>query len=287
MFLFDFQIFHAAGHALLHGASPYTVPGFYSPLPLAVLFTPLALLPVWAAYALYLGLSAYLLWRVVDKPIWALLSFPVAFALFVGQVDLLLALSASVLGPFALPLLLAKPQIAFIAAPWLFKNADRKQLFHAIIITLLVSLFCFAIRPNWLVEWQSALSGGAYPDHPSNLYWLIPSESVRSVAALIISPLVLVAGLMLRERRDSWAVLHLLTPISNVYSAAALAEWIGPLEATVSWLVVFLWGGRIHAGFPLFIIGAVILFKHLPIDVDQKNKQPRSAFSAFYPRRHL
>jgi Glycosyltransferase family 87 len=62
----DFLIFRDAGTAVLHGHSPYVAPikalvaqndRFVYPAPMAVLFTPFALLPLAAAKLLYLGLS--------------------------------------------------------------------------------------------------------------------------------------------------------------------------------------------------------------------------------------
>ena len=92
MWLFDFRIFYLAGRALLTGNSPYQVDGFYSPLPLAVFFVPFALLPEFIAYVLYLALSICLILRIAKrKSLWVLVTFPVLFTLFVGQIDLLIA----------------------------------------------------------------------------------------------------------------------------------------------------------------------------------------------------
>jgi len=51
-----------------------------------MIFVPFALLPEAIAYILYVGICLYLLWRVMRfKSIWALLSFPVWFNLFVDR----------------------------------------------------------------------------------------------------------------------------------------------------------------------------------------------------------
>ena len=51
-----------------------------------MIFVPFALLPEAIAYILYVGICLYLLWQVMRfKSIWALLSFPVWFNLFVDR----------------------------------------------------------------------------------------------------------------------------------------------------------------------------------------------------------
>ncbi|NTW09681.1 MAG: hypothetical protein HGA28_08980, partial [Anaerolineaceae bacterium] len=89
MWRYDFHLFYLAGQAVLSGQSPYSIVDFYAPYPIALLFALVAWLPETVAYALYLAGSLFLLWKVLGKKaIWPLLSFPVFFNLFVGQVDL-------------------------------------------------------------------------------------------------------------------------------------------------------------------------------------------------------
>ena len=266
LWLFDFEIFWRAGRRILAGTSPYRVKGFISPLPLAVLFAPLGLLPMHAAYGVFVLGSLGLLWKAAGRnTLWALLSFPVIFALFVGQVDLVLALAAALLGPLALPLLLAKPQVAFVAVPWMLRNglqADRRHLGRlaiGIAAALGMLALCFWLRPDWIAEWRKAAPPlDDYAAHDSNLYRLVP-DAVRTNLVWILTPIALALGLWLRERRESWAVLHLFTPITNVYSTAVLAEWIGPLEMLLSW-AAFVVAGSIHGGAPMFVVALSILW---------------------------
>jgi len=263
MWLFDFRIFYDAAQALLQGSSPYLVEGFYSPLPLALFFLPFALLPEIIAYALYLLLSAFLIWKL-PKPqrYWALASFPVLFTFFVGQVDLQIALCAALLGPFALPFLLAKPQLGFVLLPWLLRDAKPRKLTKALLCTAGVLLLCFVIRPQWISEMLQAFPAmEEYSRRDSNLYWLM-SHGSKALLIWIASPLALIVGYLFKERRDSWTVLHLFTPVSNIYSAAILFEWMGPIEALLSWLVIFAVGGDIHGGAPMFVVGLSILIRH-------------------------
>jgi hypothetical protein len=263
LWLYDFDIFWRGGRSLLEGTSPYQVPGFYSPLPLAVLFAPLALLPLPVAYAIFVLASLWMLWKAAGsrgyRSGWALVSFPVLFTFFVGQVDLILALSAALLGPLALPFLLAKPQIAFVAAPWLLLHSDRRKLALGTGAMLGMLLLCFWLRPDWVSEWLASTPQRAdYGRHDSNLYRLVP-EGVRTMLVWILSPIALALGIWLKERRRSWAVLHLFTPVTNVYSAAALAEWIGPVEMLLSWMALLAVGNDVHHGAPVFVVALAIL----------------------------
>jgi len=45
MGLYDFTLFYTASQHVLAGITPYNIPDFYAPFPLAVLFAPLAVLP--------------------------------------------------------------------------------------------------------------------------------------------------------------------------------------------------------------------------------------------------
>lgn len=260
LWLYDFEIFWRAGRRILAGTSPYRVRGFLSPLPLAVLFAPFGLLPRTAAYAVFVLVTLGMLWKAAGRRAgWALLSFPVLFTLFVGQVDLALALAAALLGPLALPLLLAKPQLAFVMVPWLLVRSDRQRLALGVTAALGMLLLCFWLRPSWVAEWRVAAPPLAdYSEHDSNLYRLVPA-GLKATLVWVLSPLALAAGLWLRERRDSWALLHLFTPVTNVYSAAVLAEWIGPLEVLLSWAAFLLVRPDLHGGAPLFIVALAIL----------------------------
>jgi hypothetical protein len=258
--LYDFEIFWRSGRRILAGTSPYRVQGFVSPLPLAVLFAPLGLLPRLSAWLIYVLATFGLLLKAAGRRAgWALLSFPVLFTFFVGQVDLPLALTAALLGPLAFPLLLAKPQLAFVAVPWFLGHPDRRRLAIGIAAALGMLLLCFWLRPGWIAEWRAAEPALAdYSAHDSNLYRYVPAGA-RAVFIWILSPIALAAGALLSERRDSWALLHLFDPITNIYSAAVLAEWIGPVEVVLSWAAFLAVRADVHHGAPMFVVALAIL----------------------------
>jgi hypothetical protein len=260
MWLFDFKIFYLAGKSILSGSSPYLIEGFYSPIPLAIFFVPFSILPIKIAYIAYVLLTIYLLFRIVKiNTFWVLLSFPVFFTILVGQIDLLIALSVYLLGPFSLPILLSKPQLAFVFIPWLIRSSNKKFFYLSILLSLVLLFLCFLIQPNWVHDWYSALpTVKDYSSRDSNLYWLIPSQ-YKVFFASFITPIVFIIGFFIDKKRNSWTILHLLAPISNIYSSSILFDWIGPIEVILSWFAIFFVGGRIHSGAPMFVIGVSII----------------------------
>jgi hypothetical protein len=262
MFLYDFMIFYNAGKAVLEGTSPYLSGIFPSPFPMALLFAPLALLPVPVAYGVFLAINLLLLWKVMRKRmVWALLSFPVLFSLFVGQSDLALALGIGAV-PWLLPLAIVKPQVGFVMAPWLLRRYSRQDWLKAIGVGLALMAVSFAIRPGWVGEMLAAQPQvGDYSVRTSNLFYLIPASwmDLRVGLTYGLAAAAFLAAFFLKEKRVAWTTTHLFAPLTNIYSAAVLAEWFGPLEMLVSYVPVFLVDGYIHAGMPMYLVGLVIL----------------------------
>lgn len=265
--MFDFDIFYRAAQAILSGLSPYSIPGYYNPFPFAVLFLPFALLPKPFAYWLFILINVLLLfWICHWRGIWALLSFPVLFCLFTGQIDLFLAMMLSLGKPWLLPLALIKPQVAWVTLPWLIPKLDKSGWMKAITAGGIYLILCFIIRPTWAFEWIKAQPGfDFYSIHASSIYWLIPQNFIelRVAISLVFSIIALPIGFLIKKRSDSWTFLQLFQPLTNIYSSAVLAEWIGPLEFGLSWIVVFINGGKVHNGMPMFVIPLAILFRNL------------------------
>jgi hypothetical protein len=262
MWMYDFNLFYQAGRAVLMGQSPSAIAFNYAPYPLAVLFAPLALLPELLAYAVFVSLNLFLLWKVMRRrSVWALLSFPVVYTLFAGQIDLTLALLIPLGAPWTLALALAKPQVGFVVLPWLLVRLDKKGWIKAAASGAAFLALCFLLRPSWLTEWLQSQPGMLYYSaHASNLNWIVPNEgSLRVTVSVALALAGLVAGFLLRQKRDSWAVLQFLQPLSNIYSVAVLAEWFGPLEVVLSWAAVVWVGGEIHNGMPMLLIPLSIL----------------------------
>jgi hypothetical protein len=265
MWLHDFLIFYNSGQAVLSGLSPYGIDGFISPIFLALFFVPFSLLPVGLSYALFITANLLLAWKFLKKRIiWALLFFPFLFALFVGQIDFLIAGIIILGSPWTIALALVKPQLAFVIAPWIIMSFNRNDWKKAIISTGLLFLLGFIIQPGWYKEWGSLQSGfGFYSSHASNIYWLISQTnlSLRTNLTIIGALIILPLGFVLKNRRDSWVILHTFAPLTNIYSPGVLLEWIGPIEVVLSWFAVLLVGGNIHAGMPFFLIGINIFIR--------------------------
>ncbi len=261
MWRYDFHLFYLAGRAVLSGTSPYAIFDFNPPYPLAMLFALVAWMPEWLAYVLYLAGCLWLMWRVMGKRlVWPLLSFPVWFSLFVGQVDLPLALLACLIGPWALPFMLAKPQVGFVLAPWIIRRTDGQRLAAAGLLGLSFVALSFVLRPTWVSEWLAIVPNlTAYARRDANLYWLIP-EHFKVASTMLGMFVALPLGFWLRRRKESWATLHLFAPLTNIYSASVLAKWIGPLEVLLSWMVIILMG-TVHTGGPMAVVAVSILVR--------------------------
>jgi hypothetical protein len=261
VFLYDFHLFYRAGQAVLAGISPYTISDFYAPFPLALIFSLVSWIPELIVYLVYVITCIWLLWKLLGwKCIWALLSFPVLFGLFVGQVDLLLTLLIVTVGPWALPLQIIKPQVGFVTSPWYIRRLSRIQLLRVTLITIAFIGICFLVRPHWLIEWWNVIPAVvSYAKRDSNLYWLV-SQSFKGIALIIGMIIALPLGFFIKDRRISFIILHLFSPLSNIYSASVLVEWIGPVEVVLSWIAIII-AGNIHSGAPLFVIGLSILFR--------------------------
>ncbi|MBN1642162.1 MAG: LysE family transporter [Anaerolineae bacterium] len=259
LWAYDAGIYYRAGRAVLTRISPYAVYGFYSPFPMALLWAPLALFPLPVVYAVYVMINVWLLWRQMGwRMIWAVLSFPVLFTLFVGQVDLAFGLVLALLGPLAMPLVLMKPQTALVALPWMARHVRRRTLSYGLVASVCVLGISFAIRPTWLGEWLQALPTRTdYARRDSSLFWLLPTQA-KGTATWFALAIGLGLGILLDRRGQSWAAVHLFSPVTNVYSVAALAEWIGPVSMLLSWAAILCVGGDIHSGAPMFVVGLAI-----------------------------
>lgn len=263
MWQYDFHLFYMGARAILEGTSPYQMWDFNGPYPLAVFFIPFALLPEPIAYYSFLVANIALVWKLlgIRKGIWALISFPVIFCLFVGQIDLLLTMLVLAGSPWTLGLVIIKPQLGFIFIPWFLRKSKPKDYLKAILPAVFLLICSFILRPNWIQEWLAGSPGMQnYSEHASNIYWLIPIRW-RTIVTLVGAAIAFPVGVLIREKVASWTVLSLFAPLTNIYSPSVLAEWIGPIEAGLSWVAIFFVGGNIHYGAPLFIIGLAILSK--------------------------
>ena len=144
----DFDVFYAAGQAILHGQNPYVNSGFFNPIHVAWLMTPLALLPFEVAWRLYAGLAFFSVgWAILRlfpvRVAWvaALAPFGLLVAL-TGNLDGWVLLGASWGSPWGVFLLLMKPQMGLFAALLLWwKHRRNLALTVAIEVVAIVSVW--------------------------------------------------------------------------------------------------------------------------------------------------
>ena len=142
----------------------------------------------------------------------------------------------------------------------------KKDWWKAVISTSAFIGISFIVQSNWLKEWFATQpTFEFFSSHASNIYWLLPQTnlSLRSNLTIIVALIILPLGFVLKNRRDSWAILHTFAPLTNIYSPAVLLEWVGPIEVVLSWFAVILVGGNIHTGMPFFLIGISIVIRGL------------------------
>ena len=199
----DFAAYWQAGHMILAGQDIYdssewiaecelrgtalhSEPTFHYPLPFAVLFSPLALLPIQSAYVLWLFFEQL----AILVSILLLLSFypartgylellavagvflfrPTFSVIFNGQIlsVLLLLVCVSILlfhhqrwfyGGFALSLLSLKPSIGLpilvFAGIWLFAKKQGRGILGMALGCLALLLIGMLVDPNWVMDYVS------------------------------------------------------------------------------------------------------------------------------------
>lgn len=235
---------------LAGGKSPYAAhlmqqcPVMNPPWVLAALI-PLAILPskVGGAVLFLATLACYALVAVKfnAKPAGVaalLLSYPVVYGLLYGQIDGLIAVGFLLPTPWALLLLLAKPQITIAAVAYLLIESYQAKGWAGVLKAVIPSAVAYAVSlaafGNWLV-WFAFPAGQSYntslfpPSLPIGLILLINAIRQRRfehsvVASPFLSPYL---------AAHSWGVALLgLSPGTLPVVVASLSTW-----------VIFLMGG--------------------------------------------
>lgn len=161
-FVSDFDQVWGAARALLAGDNPYDAVGpgrqypwrwpLYYPLPAVILTTPLAVVPVVAARAVFAGVSAALLaWAMTRDgfarwPLFLSISFVTAIELTQWSP----LLTAAMLMPSLGWLAVTKPNLGAVMAAHAESNRTLFILGGGSLMLLAVS---FAIQPGWVADW--------------------------------------------------------------------------------------------------------------------------------------
>ena len=236
---FDFNFFWMAANAILRGASPYSIGGFFSPFPVALLLLPLALLPFIAAYGLWSALKLFLLARAGDR--WgflkAVLFFPVAFDLLQGQLDLLIFILATRLDWLGAVVSTLRPQLAIWIIPFLawgwWKGRRFDQYWKTALGIVILYGVSTLIQPNWWADWlQASNVAWQYNQQSASLFGLATVLPLPHIAVFsAVAVLAVIAFLVMRPEtaRVYWQWVALFNPVANVYSLVILfdqADWV-------------------------------------------------------------
>ncbi len=279
----DFAPFWKAACAVLAGQSPYTVDGFYSPFPFAWLMIPFGLLPFRTALSLWTALNLASLIVLAKRDTFKLMLFlPVAFALWVGQMDLLIIAAGFGGGWLGLAFTTLKPQLAIWMIPYTFAKWGRKGEWKNILRSILAIIALYGIPslawPGWWLAWiKSPPSILAYAEHASSLFGLaalikLPAHvTFYLILALAVLSLILTKPFA-DEKFWNWAAIF--NPVSNLYSLSILIKNVDWVAVGLSWLllpVAFYW----HTGFPWVAVPIYLwvrprIFVKFPLDSKPK-----------------
>ena len=165
----DFSVFWQAGQAILQGQDPYSVEGFFYPLPFAYILILIALLPLSIAFAIWLVCNIAMLVIVFRRDFWKWLFYlPVLHTFSSGQNSLLwwfLALGlgrhwrGAIIGAF----MTLKPQTALVLLSWHILDwlrHDRPTFMRWLCLTALIWSLPMLLRPDWISDWLEMSSGG-------------------------------------------------------------------------------------------------------------------------------
>ncbi len=238
----DFTCFYEAGSAIASFQSPYSVDCYYSPVWVAILFSPLSVFTREIAYRVYaailFGSYLFIIWKISKQDL--IVSLIASFSPFVfmtmqyGNIDWLVLLGLISPKFLGIWLILTKPQMGFtLAILWawkIYKDEGIRALFVTftpVTIGLLVSLMLGMRLPN-----PGSLSSWSADIWPFGLLLGIP--------ALVIA----------FQKRDEYLALGtapFLTPYIGPMSWAAILPFAMKnrkyitVAVVLSWLLVIFW----------------------------------------------
>lgn len=230
----DFSIFFDACRAMLSGASPYSVPGFYNPSWALLPFLPLTLLPYALARELYALLTCAgfitALWRFHIKPLYILIISLCSALLWVNimqaNVDWLVLLGATLPPPIGIWFVMIKPQVGVgVVLFWLLSRPTRRPIVFVPVALALVLNYAILGLPSF----ATGASMDVFPIGLPVAAWLL-IESVRHADINKAAP----GGAFAAPYYGitSWLMIAPLTR-----SRRALI-----IVTAASWLLVVLWG---------------------------------------------
>ncbi len=272
---FDLGNLLNAAEALLQGRDIYSLPDVYYPVPLYVLFVPLATLPRPFAQIAWTAIEALILVVILRRQaLSALLFMPVFLAFLMGQITILMMGLIALLrsrkhGGVALAFLLLKPQLVLFLAPWMiweWWRRDRRQILWLVLSFGLLFVVAFALQPDWLYRWLS-VSGHRMraPISPSlwGLLSFLPGPAWLAAGGLATAAIVIWAW-----RRNDFDLIAaaglLVTPVIISYDLSLLTllfkdtrAWVA--LAFVSWLAFVISAWQLNEGVYVILTLSILI----------------------------
>jgi hypothetical protein len=242
----DFTCFYQAGSAIASFQSPYSVECYYSPVWVALLFSPLSVFTREIAYRIYaailFGSYIFIIWKISKQDL--LVSLIACFSPFVfmtmqyGNIDWLVLLGLISPKFLGIWLILTKPQMGFtLAIVWAWKIYKEQGVraffvtFTPVTLGLLVSLLLGMRLPN-----PESLSTWSADIWPFGLFLGIPA---------------LVIAIQKKDEYLGLATSPLLTPYIGPMSWAAILpiamqrrKYI-TVAVVLSWLLIIIWRSQL------------------------------------------
>jgi hypothetical protein len=172
---------------------------------------------------------------------------PVFLSLLMGQtvIPLLAAfalLRSGVEEGVALALLMAKPQLVVLVAPWQVWRwwlSDRVQIVRFVVVSAALAAGAFALQPDWVARWF-AVSGERMRAAISPSVWGLLSFLPRPlwlVSAGVVTLIVVVLALRAKNVDLVLAASMLVNPVLISYDQSFLTLMV---DGTRTWLVLIL-----------------------------------------------
>jgi hypothetical protein len=236
----DFLVLWEAGAAVLKGIDPYSVNGFFYPLPVACFLAPFGLFPYEIAFGLWLILNAALLLFFFRRLTWAwLLYAPVLHLFSSGQVEMLLwslerfiyagdrARTPGWRGAILVALITLKPQTAIVLLPWYgvhWLREDRGMLVRSGIATAALWGIPMLWRPRWILDWYAALSPAGFLTSAGNTpgLWSVAKIAPDLWPLILLVAVPLMAWGVCQTNAIARACALLAFPAGLFYSTFAL-----------------------------------------------------------------
>ena len=232
----DFVTFYDAGRAVLHGVSPYTVHGYYSPIHVAILSAPLSIFPLGVAYKVYVAVSvASWLWiaskMTSDKVTRLFLIFSplVWLSMGCGNIEFLPLMALYTNPVIGAALALAKPQMGIILIALIIYRT--KSLYPVLVVSgIMVVSYVLGMRvPDLTHEtWNLSIFPIGVPVAIAlTVYAMKHKDSLSALASGVLMSTYV--GPM------SWVA---LAPLASPKRRAAFVFW------AISWVIAAWWGTR-------------------------------------------